>query len=312
LEPIGTTDDNDSLDDDDDVPLTSADLFSGGIDDIIDARYRWSIEEITSITKEYGATNNHVVYNANPPFIDITFCDGSSFQLNIWFVRSAVVLSPTYEADRGEWAESHEFSSKLEGRVLDVEALAKMAATYGAKPTWLYTSEVAAELIFSDGSLARFGVEADEFRQETVASKALGLHWDNRLEREHQIYGGRSAWPQRRKLDASQPSNRSHNALGGTLAKLIKCHGNALIHDRTRCQGLLTDYHPQQRSEIKLLINAHAEGIPEILAASASELSLIVPRLIRQLEEQLFLTQEAATWTIETWTLALYPRWLAK
>ena len=36
---------------------------------------------------------------------------------------------------------------------------------------------------------------------------------------------------------------------------------------------------------------------------------MVVPRLIGQLEEQLFLTHEAATWTVETWTLALYPTW---
>jgi hypothetical protein len=106
--------------------------------------------------------------------------------------------------------------------------------------------------------------------------------------------------------------NRADNALVETLAKLMASHGSALIKDQARCQGFLSDHHPQQRREIELLVNAHAEGIPEILAASASELSLVVPRLIRHLEEQLFLTHEAATWAVETWTLALHPTWAPK
>jgi hypothetical protein len=61
-----------------------ADVFE---DNLPDQRYRWSISEITSIAKRYGAESNLIVYNADPCFIDMAFHDGSSFKFHIWFKK---------------------------------------------------------------------------------------------------------------------------------------------------------------------------------------------------------------------------------
>jgi hypothetical protein len=267
-------------------------------DNLPDERYRWSINEIIGVAKMYGAINNHLVYNTDPCSIDFTFRDGSSFKLNIWFKKSAVVLSPNYEKDRGKWlTDADEFEEKFQGRVFDAEMLNDMAHTYNANASWFNASgKVFCRIIFPDGSSATLSVEADEFTV-TRTSKALNAV-------EHPAKSTRRHRPHR-----TEPIMNTSNALRETLAKLIASDGAALMNDRVRCLGLLCDYHPRQRHEIKLLMDALAEGIPERLARSRPELSVVVPRLIRDLEAQLFLTQEAATWTVETWTLALYPTW---
>ena len=91
------------------------------------------------------------------------------------------------------------------------------------------------------------------------------------------------------------------------LRELIEQHGLALCEDPPRCEALLRERCGEYTREIFVLISALQEGIvAELLAARDQEVgSTLLPSLARRLQENLALTEDAASWTVEAWALAL-------
>lgn len=92
------------------------------------------------------------------------------------------------------------------------------------------------------------------------------------------------------------------------LAELIATYGKSLSDDPRRCEGLLRDVCGEHRREIHVLVNALKEGVVTELttaSVSAGPPEVILTRLIRRLQENLGLTEDAARWSVESWALAL-------
>jgi serine/threonine protein kinase len=93
-----------------------------------------------------------------------------------------------------------------------------------------------------------------------------------------------------------------------TLHKLIGEHGNSLLDDPRRLRALLLDLCGEQRREINLLTISLHTYVPQQLRRTLSAegtTSTLAAALIHRLQEEMGLTESAATWTVETWTTAL-------
>ena len=92
-----------------------------------------------------------------------------------------------------------------------------------------------------------------------------------------------------------------------TLRELIARHGPGLCSDARRCEGLLRDLCGEHRREINILIGALRDRVPLDLLAGRNSvpMGLLLTRLAKRLEDQLALTEGAASWAIDTWALAL-------
>ncbi|MCP9493859.1 MAG: right-handed parallel beta-helix repeat-containing protein [Pyrinomonadaceae bacterium MAG19_C2-C3] len=92
------------------------------------------------------------------------------------------------------------------------------------------------------------------------------------------------------------------------LVELIERHGQTLIDDARRCEGLMRDNFPAQRREISVLTSALEERIPaELLAAKSGSMprSVLLTRLARRLHDDVAMEMQAAHWTVRTWALVL-------
>lgn len=91
------------------------------------------------------------------------------------------------------------------------------------------------------------------------------------------------------------------------LCEIINRYGRSLCDDPRRCEALLRDYCGQYPREISLLINSMKEGIIADLLVSqnSTPLAILLARLAERLQQNLFLSEEAARWTVESWALAL-------
>jgi hypothetical protein len=91
------------------------------------------------------------------------------------------------------------------------------------------------------------------------------------------------------------------------LLQITNRFGISLCDDPRRCEGLLRDLCGDYKREINLLISAMKEQVPANLLSSKGSIpwELLLNRLTRRLQDNLGLTEEAASWTVESWALAL-------
>jgi hypothetical protein len=91
------------------------------------------------------------------------------------------------------------------------------------------------------------------------------------------------------------------------LCEIINRYGRSLCDDPRRCEALLRDYCGQHPREISLLINSMKEGIIADLLVSQNSTppAILLARLAERLQQNLYLSEEAARWTVESWALAL-------
>lgn len=98
-----------------------------------------------------------------------------------------------------------------------------------------------------------------------------------------------------------------HQTPRRTLAKIVEKYGDELISDPRRTEALLNDLCGKHTREIFVLIQAQRRRVPAELRESPRWIptSTTINRLITNLENQLALTPEAATWAVESWAIAL-------
>jgi hypothetical protein len=91
------------------------------------------------------------------------------------------------------------------------------------------------------------------------------------------------------------------------LCILVANYGRGLCDDPQRCEALLRDYCGNYRREITLLVNAMREQVPQDLMSTEGRVpyEILRSRLIKQLEENLAITNEAAAWSVDAWAAAL-------
>ncbi len=91
------------------------------------------------------------------------------------------------------------------------------------------------------------------------------------------------------------------------LRELVERHGRPLVSDARLCESLLKDYCGQYKKEIFVLVCAVREQVAADLLTSPNA----VPRemlhnlLIKRLQHNLALTEEASRWAVEAWARAL-------
>jgi hypothetical protein len=92
------------------------------------------------------------------------------------------------------------------------------------------------------------------------------------------------------------------------LKELVERHGESLLRDPDRCEGLLKDYCGAYRREISALMGAMEERIPLELKSSwqtAMTPEAMRARLVQRLEENRGLAPEVAGWAVDAWSYAL-------
>jgi hypothetical protein len=91
------------------------------------------------------------------------------------------------------------------------------------------------------------------------------------------------------------------------LCILISNFGRGLCDDPQRCEALLRDYCGTYRREITLLVNAMREQVPTELMSTEGKVpyEILRSRLVSKLEENLAITTEAASWSVDAWAAAL-------
>jgi flagellar biosynthesis GTPase FlhF len=91
------------------------------------------------------------------------------------------------------------------------------------------------------------------------------------------------------------------------LCNLIQKYGTSLCDDRGRCSGLLHDFCGAHKAEIAVLLTALEETVPLALITQSKTTSprMLIGRLVKRLQDDRHLTDEAAHWAVESWALAL-------
>ncbi|MBI4864132.1 MAG: tetratricopeptide repeat protein [Candidatus Riflebacteria bacterium] len=92
-----------------------------------------------------------------------------------------------------------------------------------------------------------------------------------------------------------------------SLIDLIGRHGQNLATEPRRVEGLLRDYCGTYKAEIAVLVGAVRERIPTDLLAGNGSLPprMLTAQLTKRLQENLAVTDDAASWAVESWALAL-------
>src|SRR5215207_5895797 len=91
------------------------------------------------------------------------------------------------------------------------------------------------------------------------------------------------------------------------LREIVARHGQTVVRDARRCEGLLRDYAAGHRREVSVLVSALEEHVPlEMLAAPAgTPRELLLKRLAHRLSENRAISEPAAAWSVNSWALAL-------
>ncbi len=91
------------------------------------------------------------------------------------------------------------------------------------------------------------------------------------------------------------------------LSAIIAQYGQSLCDDPRRCEALLRDFCGQYRGEIAILVNALKEGVAAELLASQKRVphEILLAQLTNRLRDNLYMTEKAAKWAVESWALAL-------
>lgn len=91
------------------------------------------------------------------------------------------------------------------------------------------------------------------------------------------------------------------------LGEILTFYGRAVLDDPRRFEALLRDLLGEHRREINLLVTSLKERVPQHLLASTNGVpaSILVDQLAQRLHDHLGIAPEFATWTVETWAIAL-------
>lgn len=91
------------------------------------------------------------------------------------------------------------------------------------------------------------------------------------------------------------------------LREIVARHGQEVVRDGRRLEGLLRDYCGEYRREVSVLVMALEEHVPaDLLAApAATPREVILARLAQRLCDNLALSEAAAGWAVNSWALAL-------
>jgi len=91
------------------------------------------------------------------------------------------------------------------------------------------------------------------------------------------------------------------------LLSLVSRYGTSIASDPLRCEALLRDTCPRCRREIFVLVNAVRQQVPADLLSPRHSLppELFRGFLKKRLQDELAFSDEAATWAVETWAMAL-------
>ncbi len=91
------------------------------------------------------------------------------------------------------------------------------------------------------------------------------------------------------------------------LREIVARHGQEVVRDVRRVEGLLRDYCGEHRREISVLLMALEEHVPaDLLAARATTPRVVLlARLAQRLCDNLALSEAAARWAVNSWALAL-------
>ncbi|PNK04322.1 hypothetical protein, partial [Cylindrospermopsis raciborskii] len=90
------------------------------------------------------------------------------------------------------------------------------------------------------------------------------------------------------------------------LKEIIIQHGRSLCDNPQRCEAFLRDYCGGYRREIFILISAlKQDAAKDLLNSNNVPLELLVSRLIKKMQNELGLTEEAAHYAVESWAQAL-------
>ena len=91
------------------------------------------------------------------------------------------------------------------------------------------------------------------------------------------------------------------------LSSLVARYGTSIASDPLRCEGLLRDTCPRCSREIFVLINAVRQQVPTDLLSPRHSLPPALFRgfLVKRLQDELGLSDDAAHWAVDTWAAAL-------
>jgi hypothetical protein len=90
------------------------------------------------------------------------------------------------------------------------------------------------------------------------------------------------------------------------LKEIITQYGQSLCDEPQRCEALLRDFCGQYKQEIFLLVSALKQGVAKDLSSSSQvPIELLLGRLVKQMQNDLGLTEQAARYAVETWALVL-------
>jgi hypothetical protein len=91
------------------------------------------------------------------------------------------------------------------------------------------------------------------------------------------------------------------------LREIVARHGQTVVSDARRCEGLLRDYCGQHRREVSVLVSALEEHVPQDLLAPAAGTprQVLLKRLARRLSDNRAISEPAAAWSVNTWAFAL-------
>ena len=97
------------------------------------------------------------------------------------------------------------------------------------------------------------------------------------------------------------------DAVGVELRRIVLRYGPGICEDARRVEALLRDLSGEHRREIFVLAGAVREGVPTELMSSHGTVpaTVVAERLVRTLQDNLGLGEDAARWAVETWASAL-------
>lgn len=91
------------------------------------------------------------------------------------------------------------------------------------------------------------------------------------------------------------------------LLEIVLKHGRSPLSDPRLCESLLKDYCGQYKKEIFVLVCAAREQVATDLLTSQEGMprEILHSLLIKRLQNNLALTEDASRWAVETWSLAI-------
>ena len=109
-----------------------------------------------------------------------------------------------------------------------------------------------------------------------------------------------------RALVYPQANDNPREATRGILRDLIQRYGTGLADDPRRLQALLRDVAGEHRAEVAVLVAAAEEGVGATLLQSSEGLTPQArERLVRRMQQNRALAEDAARWAVDSWAHGL-------